>query len=90
MSAGRIKSLVKELGLRARSSETVRRALVPLMIRFPSLRRRLAALAQRGVRDIVHPDWPAPLPAAYLHLPLSTRKVLLDLARAAQDQEPQK
>jgi ribosomal 50S subunit-associated protein YjgA (DUF615 family) len=87
MSGRRVTSLIKKLGMRARGSETVRRALMPLMIRFPSLRRRLAALAQRRVRDIVHPDWPAPLPAAYLHLPLSTRKVLLDLARAAQEEE---
>lgn len=78
-------ALVKGLITRFKGSEALRRVVVPLMLRFPRLRRRLVALANvsaASTRDITHPDWPAPLPAAYLHLPPATRKVLLDLARA--------
>lgn len=86
MSRRQVKRMIKALAARAKRSEAVRRVLVPVMARFPGLRRRLAALAQGPAKDIAHPDWPAPLPAEYLHLPLSARKVLLDLAKAAGNQ----
>lgn len=79
--------LIQQLAARVKRSEALRRILVPLMMRFPPLRRRLVALANGTygpAGDITHPDWPAPLPAAYLQMPLATRKILLDLARAAQ------
>jgi glycosyltransferase involved in cell wall biosynthesis len=79
VSGGRLKRMIA----RAKYNPVLRRMLLPLFSRFPTLRRRLAALFAQRERDIAHPDWPAPLPAAYLHLPLPHRKVLLDLARAA-------
>jgi glycosyltransferase involved in cell wall biosynthesis len=78
--------LIQQLAARVKRSEALRRILVPLMMRFPPLRRRLVALANGTygpAGDITHPDWPAPLPAAYLQMPVATRKILLDLARAA-------
>ena len=68
----------------------IRRIALPLLHRFPQLRaplRRLAGIATPPpppTGDIMLPDWPAPLPAEYLTMPASTRKVLLDLARAQQ------
>jgi glycosyltransferase involved in cell wall biosynthesis len=82
-----MKSLIRRLAVQVKRSEALRRILVPFMMRFPPLRRRLVALANGTygpAGDITHPDWPAPLPAAYLQMPLATRKVLLDLARVAQ------
>lgn len=75
--------LVKRIADRAKQNNALRRVLIPLLTRFPGLRRRIAMLRQGRERDIVHPDWPAPLPAVYLRLPLPTRKILLDLARAS-------
>jgi len=70
---------------RARQSELLRRLLVPLLLRFPALQ-RLARLARGGAArpraDIHIPAWSGPLPAEYLDLPESSRRVLLDLARA--------
>ena len=81
---------IRILAGRAKRNESVRRALLPMLARFPHLRARLAALDSPFIGhdapagDIDHPDWPAPLPAEYLSLPASARKVLIDLARAAQ------
>lgn len=81
-------SLVRRLAARAKQSDTVRRIAIPLLIRFPRLRSGLARLrvlsrsAPSG--DIRHPDWPAPLPAEYLNMPASERRVLLDLARSGE------
>lgn len=75
---------------RAKRSENVRRALIPVLLHFPRLRARLASLDSPFIghtppaSDIDHPDWPTPLPAEYLQLPASARRVLLDLARAGQ------
>lgn len=79
---------MKRLAARAKNSQALRRVLMPLLVHFPSLPRRLMTLAQRFAKDVHHPDWPRPLPAAYLRLPLPTRKVLLDLARAALQSAP--
>jgi len=78
-----MKSSIQRLAVQVKRSEALRRILVPLMMRFPPLRRRLVALANGTYGpsgEITHPDWPAPLPAAYLQMPLATRKILLDLA----------
>jgi glycosyltransferase involved in cell wall biosynthesis len=87
-----MRSLIQRLAVQVKRSETLRRIVVPLMMRFPPLRRRLVALANGTYGpsgDITHPDWPAPLPAAYLQMPLATRKILLDLARTAQPAQTQ-
>lgn len=70
---------------RAAQSEALRRLLIPLMLRFPVLKRlaRMAAGGQRPPEDIHLPVWAGPLPAVYLDLPASSRQALLDLARAA-------
>lgn len=75
---------MRRLAAAIKNSNATRRLIMPFVLRFPTLPGRLAAVAQRFAKDIAHPDWPAPLPAAYLRLPQSSRKVLLDLARAAQ------
>lgn len=75
---------MRRLAAAIKNSNATRRLIMPFVLRFPTLPGRLAALAQRFARDIANPDWPAPLPAAYLRLPQASRKVLLDLARAAQ------
>lgn len=77
---------MKRLIARVKNSNATRRLLMPFVLRWPTLPRRLVTLAQRFSRDITHPDWPAPLPAAYRRLPVQTRKVLLDLARTARQQ----
>jgi glycosyltransferase involved in cell wall biosynthesis len=79
----RARRRMKGLVARVKNSNALRRVLMPLLIRYPAVLGRAVTLAQRFAKDITHPDWPGPLPAAYLHLPLATRKVLLDLARAA-------
>ena len=79
---------MKGLVARAKKSRALRRVLMPLLVRFPALPRRLFGLTQRFAGDIAHADWPSPLPAAYLHLPVPTRKVLLDLAGATQYPSP--
>lgn len=76
--------LMRRLAAAIKNSNATRRLIMPFVLRFPTLPGRLAALAQRFAKDIAHRDWPAPLPAAYLRMPQSSRKALLDLARAAQ------
>lgn len=69
----------------AKQSEAVRRLLIPMLLRFPPLARLARVLAGRArpAADIHLPVWPGPLPAEYLDLPASSRRALLDLARAA-------
>jgi glycosyltransferase involved in cell wall biosynthesis len=85
MGYHRGRQLKTSLAARAKDSQALRRVIMPLVVRFPTLLRRLMTLGRRFARDVAHPDWPGPLPAEYLRLPLASRKVLLDLARAAGD-----
>ena len=76
---------------RLKNSTAARRIVMPLLRRFPALKPlllRLVGAATPPVSVSSKPlgDWPGPLPEEYLHMPQSSRKVLLDLARAAQEQ----
>jgi SAM-dependent methyltransferase len=84
------------LARRAKQNESLRRVLLPVLARFPRLNAHLANVVRNpyGVHfeqssgDITHPDWPGLLPAEYLNMSPSSRKVLLDLARAGQNKPP--
>lgn len=72
---------------RAKRNEMARRIAIPLLYRFPKLkqvlRRYLGPVAAEAAPsgNIELPCWPDPLPAEFLQMPHSSRKVLLDLAR---------
>jgi hypothetical protein len=84
------------LARRAKQKESLRRIVLPVLARFPRLNAHLANVIrnpygvhiERPSGDITHPDWPGLLPAEYLNMSLSSRKVLLDLARASQKKPP--
>jgi SAM-dependent methyltransferase len=76
---------------RVKNNSLARRIALPLLDRFPALRRPMRHVMGSGAPHIPVSskplaDWPGPLPEEYLHMPQSSRKVLLDLARAAQEQ----
>lgn len=80
-----VRALARPVLHRAKQSQLLRRLLVPLLLRFPALKRlaRLAVTPARPPADIHCADWPGPLPAEYLDMPESSRRILLDLARAS-------
>jgi len=87
-AVGPARALTARVAQGAKSSETVRRLVIPVLQRFPALRVRVQNLsrppqqAAAGSGELTLPDWPHPLPPDYLNMPESARRVLLDLARA--------
>lgn len=86
---GKIRTGARAAHARLRTSPLIRRAALPLLRRFPQLKDALRRLSSAGTpaRNLNRKalaDWPAPLPEEYLDMPESSRKVLLDLARAMQ------
>lgn len=72
---------------RAKNSSLARRIVLPVLYRYPQLwgplRRLAEGKAEAPVRSTtgLAPDWAGPLPPEFASMPVSARKVLLDLAR---------
>ena len=72
----------------AKNSSLARRIVLPVLYRYPQLWGPLRRLAEGETASptlstaALAPDWPGPLPAEFANMPVSARKVLLDLARA--------
>lgn len=81
------KTALKNALRRAKNSSLARRIVLPVLYRYPQLwgpLRRLAAgkgAAPALSAAALAPDWSGPLPSEFSSLPISARKVLLDLAR---------
>lgn len=75
--------LAKRLMLRATRSQQLRRVLVPILLRYPLLGRRVSGMLQ-AARQTVATDAPqgVHVPQELRHLPASVRGVLADLQRA--------
>lgn len=75
--------LAKRLMLRATRSQQLRRVLVPILLRYPLLGRRVSGMLQ-AARQTVAADAPqgVHVPQELRHLPASVRGVLADLQRA--------
>ena len=73
---------------RAKNSKLARRIVLPVLYRYPQLWGPLRRLAEGETAPpplcaaALAPDWPGALPAEFASVPVSVRKVLLDLARA--------
>ena len=72
---------------RTKNSTLARRIVLPVLYRYPQLWGPLRRLAEGKAAPSARltaglaPDWPGPLPAEFASMPVSARKVLLDLAR---------
>lgn len=72
---------------RAKNSNIARRIVLPLLYRYPQFWGTLRRLAEGKMSKpalsnaVLAPDWPGPLPPEFARMPVSARKVLLDLAR---------
>jgi FkbM family methyltransferase len=79
--------LLRRLALRVTASERLRRLLIPVLLRFPALRRRVSALlaAAKEVQAAPLPPALAAIPEELRALPVSVRGVLADLRRARGD-----
>lgn len=72
---------------RAKNSNLARRIVLPVLYRYPQFWGTLRRLAEGKLTQpalsnaILAPDWSGPLPPEFARLPVSARKVLLDLAR---------
>jgi len=82
-----IKGRAKGWLRRAKSSSLARRIVLPVLYRYPQLWGPLRRLAEgEAARPALSaaalaPHWHAPLPPEFAAMPVSARKVLLDLAR---------
>jgi hypothetical protein len=76
--------LLRRITLRMTSSERLRRLLIPLLLRFPGLRRRVSAFLAAVKEPQAAPMTPAlaAVPEELRALPASVRGVLADLRRA--------
>lgn len=72
---------------RAKNSSLARRIVLPVLYRYPQLWGPLRRLAEGKLAPpplspaALAPDWSGPLPPEFASMPVSARKVLLDLAR---------
>jgi hypothetical protein len=72
---------------RAKNSSLARRIVLPVLYRYPQLWGPLRRLTEGEVArpalsaTLLAPDWSGPLPREFASMPVSARKVLLDLAR---------
>jgi len=72
----------------AKNSGLARRMVLPVLYRYPQLWGPLRRLAEGETAPValsaaaLAPGWSGPLPAEFASMPVSARKVLLDLARA--------
>jgi hypothetical protein len=72
---------------RAKNSSLARRIVLPVLYRYPQLWGPLRRLAEGKATPPslstvqLASDWTGPLPAEFASMPVSARKVLLDLAR---------
>jgi hypothetical protein len=75
--------LPKRLLLRATRSQALRRTLIPILLRYPPLGRRVSGMLQ-AARQTVTTEAPqgVHVPQELRHLPASVRGVLADLQRA--------
>jgi FkbM family methyltransferase len=75
--------LAKRLVLRVTRNQLLRRALIPILLRYPPLSRRVTGMLQTA-RQAVAPEAPQSVhvPQELRHLPVSVRGVLADLQRA--------
>lgn len=82
-----VKGGVKGWLRRAKNSSLARRIVLPVLYRYPQLwgplRRLSEGEAARPAPSaaVLAPDWTGPLPPEFAAMPVSARKVLLDLAR---------
>jgi len=76
-------SLAKRLLLRATRNHALRRAVIPVLLRYPPLGERVSGVLQ-AARQTAAPDTPqnVQVPQELRHLPVSVRGVLTDLQRA--------
>jgi hypothetical protein len=75
--------LAKRVLLRATRSQLLRRAVIPVLLRYPPLGRHVSGMLQTA-RQAVTPEAPQAVhvPQELRHLPVSVRGVLADLQRA--------
>lgn len=78
---------LKDCLRRAKSSNLARRIVLPVLYRYPQFWGMLRRLAEGKLTSpalsntVLAPDWSDPLPLDFARMPVSARKVLLDLAR---------
>lgn len=81
------RTAIKGVLRRAKNSSLARRIVLPVLYRYPQLWGPLRRLAEGKAATPVlpaaalAPDWAGPLPPEFAGMPVSERKVLLDLAR---------
>lgn len=82
-----VKMGVKSALRLAKNSSLARRIVLPVLYRYPQLWGPLRRLADGKTATpalsatVLASDWAGPLPPEFASLPVSARKVLLDLAR---------
>jgi FkbM family methyltransferase len=76
--------LARRVALRLTASERMRRLIIPVLLRFPGLRRRVSAVlaAVKEPQNAPLPPALAAVPEELRALPVSVRSVLADLQRA--------